>query len=239
MKSALAITATTMTASQGEGIYLSDIYAEWLLLMDKMQELGMDYSQILLSALRRRFTNIFSSECAPMLACVWMDPRYQVSLNAEQKQIAKKHLTSLYERITHTTQQASEDESVNHDENANICRLEKLMKSYEIESNAKAKNVEINDILESFDSLDRNPPQTDPVKFWTDKKMSAPQMYTLSRIVFAVPGTQATIERNFSTLNRTLTKFRSGLSDETLERILFMNRNSALFGQNLFDDLYK
>lgn len=93
------------------------------------------------------------------------------------------------------------------------------------------------DILESFNNLERMSPKTDPMTFWESKKNSTPQLYRLSKILFAVPGTQATIERNFSALNKILTKFRSAMSDETLERITFMKCNELLFGQNLFDNL--
>lgn len=237
MAAALNLVATTMTSLQRENIYLSDIYAEWLLLTDQLAELGTPYSQILLHAIKKRFTNIFNTDCAPMIACVWMDPRYQVSLNAEEKQIAKEHLIGLYERIIKTKEnENNQEDSSKLKENANVSRLEKIMKGYERESIANARSIQLTDILESFDNLERMSPTIDPLNFWYNKKMSAPQMFTLSKIIFAVPGTQAAIERNFSALNKTLTKFRSALSDDTLERILFMKCNRSLFGQNLFDD---
>lgn len=237
MGAALNLVATTMTALQREDIYLSDVYAEWLLLIDRLKELGTEYGQALLEATQKRFKNIFDSDCEPMLACIWMDPRYQVSLNAEQKQIAKQHLVGLFERISKTTEDEIDEKSIEIDANASVCRLEKLMKNYEIESKIEARVINMTDILESFDNLERMSPKIDPLKFWGDKKISAPQMYTLSKIIFAVPGTQAAIERNFSALNKTLTKFRSSLSDETKERILFMKCNHVLFGQNLFENL--
>lgn len=237
MRPALNLVATMMTILQREDIYLSDIYAQWLLLIDQLKELETEYSQLLLNTIRQRFKNIFNSDCAPMIACIWMDPRYQISLNEEEKQIAKEHLTGLYERIVKMKENESDGDSQSAEEDDNVSKLEKLMKGYERESKKHANAILIGDILESFNNLERMSSKTDPLKFWSTKKVSAPQMHMLSQIVFAVPGTQAAIERNFSALNRTLTKFRSQLSDETLERILFMKCNHSLFGQNLFDNL--
>lgn len=59
----------------------------------------------------------------------------------------------------------------------------------------------------------------------------------MAKIVCAVPGLQSAIERNFSALNKTLTKFRAALSDEALERILFLRCNRSLFGENEFKDV--
>lgn len=237
MGAALNLVAITMTALQREDIYLSDIYAEWLLLIDQLEELETEYSRTLLQVVRHRFENIFSLESELMIACIWMDPRYQLSLNAEEREMAKVHLIGLYERISKTKNDESDKYTAQLEANASICRLEKLMKGYESESIKSARAIHISDILESFNNLERMSPKIDPQKFWSSKKMPSPQMYTLSKVIFAVPGTQAAIERNFSALNKTLTKMRARLSDETLERILFMRCNRSLFGENLFVDL--
>lgn len=237
MGAGLDLVATTITAIQRENIYLSDIYVEWLVLIDQLKELRTEYSRALLGRIRERFKNICGPDCLPMLACIWMDPRYQLSLDAEEKDIARNHLIALYERISNTKASEIEEDAVEDGLNANIWRREKLMKEYENKSNQNALEVRIGDILESFNSMARISPKIDPLKYWSSKSDAAPQMYTLSKIVFAVPGTQAAIERNFSALNKTLTKFRAALSDETLERILFMKCNHSLFGQNLFDEV--
>lgn len=237
MGAALDLVAVTITALQREDLYLSDVYAEWLVLIDQMKELRTEYSRALLERIQQRFQNVFGLNCEPMLACVWMDPRYQFSLNAKEKETAKKHLLALYERMSKMNAGEFEVNSTEVEENASVRRIEKLMKYYEKDSNHNTKEINISDILESFNNLEKASPKIDPLKFWSSKKMSTPQMYSLSKIIFAVPGTQAAIERNFSALNKTLTKFRAALSDETLERILFMKCNCSLFGENLFNKL--
>lgn len=237
----LNLVANSMTALQRQDILLSDVYAQWLLLMDQLHELGTDFSQALLTSIRARFSNIFKTDCEPMLACIWLDPRYQLTLTTEEKEVAKRHLIGLYERLSKMEEDehnaGTATELIDNEENEHESRLEKIMKSYEKEANANGRAIQMSEILDSFDNMERMPTRTDPRKYWRDRKMSAPQIYSLSKIILAVPGSQAAVERNFSTLNRTLTKFRSGLSDDTLERILFMSCNRALFDKNLFDSL--
>lgn len=241
MGASLNFVANAMTALQRQDIMLSDVYAQWLLSMDQLQELGTHFSQALLTAIRTRFSNIFNTNCEPMLACIWLDPRYQLTLTTEEKVVAKRHLICLYERLSKMEEEehnaGTATELIDNEENECESRLEKIMRSYEKEANANGRAIEVREILDSFDNMERLPTRTDPRKYWKDRKMSAPQIYSLSKIIFAVPGSQAAVERNFSTLNRTLTKFRSRLSDDTLERILFMSCNRALFTENLFDSL--
>lgn len=232
MAAALNLVAVTMTKLQREDILLSDIYAEWLVLFDDLQKLQTDYSKVLLETIRNRFTFIFGPECHPMLACVWMDPRYQLTLSSDEKEIAMAHLLSLHERIS----AMKIDDIVKSDagerqepEDKSDSRLEKFMKAFEKESIVERQPIEMKEILESFNNMDRMPTKIDPRMYWRERKASAPQLYILSRVVFAAPGSQAAVERKFSFLSHTLTKFRNSLSDETLERILFMRSNSELF----------
>lgn len=227
---ALDLVANCMTVLQKEDICLSDVYAQWLLLIDQLEELKTEYSTYLLQAIRRRFSNIFDSDCEPMLACIWMDPRYQITLSPEHKKIARTHLMGVYERISKIEEIGTDPTERN--ENATNDRLEKLMKAYEERKKTTAKAICLSDILESFNDMERMSTDTNPWNYWNDRKMSSPQMYALAQVIFAVPGTQAAVERNFSALNQTLTKFRGRLSDETLERILFMRCNDSLFDQN-------
>lgn len=237
MAPALNLVAVTMTKLQRENILLSDIYAEWIVLFDDLHELKTDYSKVLLEAIRNRFVFIFGPECHPMLACVWMDPRYQLMLSTNEKEIAMAHLLGLYERISAMEEDnivksdACESHQEHQDESGS--RLEKFMEAFEKGSNVNRESIEMGEILESFNNMDRMPTKIDPRKYWRERKMSAPQMYTLSKVVFAVPGSQAAVERKFSFLSHTLTKFRNSLSDETLERILFMRSNSDLFNLKL------
>ncbi|XP_036317372.1 uncharacterized protein LOC118732350, partial [Rhagoletis pomonella] len=67
----------------------------------------------------------------------------------------------------------------------------------------------------------------DVLKFWKGKQYTDPELYELSNVCFAVPPTQVTIERAFSTLRLVLTDYRNQLSQETLENILLVKLNPS------------
>lgn len=238
---ALGPVAATTKALQRENIILSEVYGEWLLLIQKLKQLDSAYSKLLLKAIENRFKNIFGSQCAPMLACVWLDPRYRVSLSTHQKKIAKEHLVDLYNRACMTSKEKdgenpTTDQTIHANEDTII--LETLLQDFELKTAAQATPATaFVDLLEEFDAVKREPLTCNPLMYWKDKRSKYPDMYMLAKILFAVPGTQAAIERNFSSLNKILTQFRSRLSDETLERTLFLRCNRSLFGSNAFDDI--
>ncbi|XP_043865087.1 uncharacterized protein LOC122757888 [Drosophila mojavensis] len=67
---------------------------------------------------------------------------------------------------------------------------------------------------------------TDVLCFWKYKKSTDPELYALSKVCFAIPPTQVTIERAFSSLKLVLSDNRNRLSHETLENILLVRLNS-------------
>lgn len=241
MAESLDIVAITVTVLQRENIILSDVYGAWLSLIQKLKKLNSNYSNILLNAIEIRFKNITGPQCAPMLACIWLDARFQLSLDTRQTEIAKEHLISLYERVKETHEDKSKSSAPEHTIlSEETDPLELFMQSFEVKSVVhKPPKVAFADLLESFDSMKRMPVASDPLKYWKAKENDYPEMYMLVKIVFAVPGSQSAIERNFSALNKTLTKFRASLSDETVERILFLRCNRSLFGPNGYDSIPK
>lgn len=52
-----------------------------------------------------------------------------------------------------------------------------------------------------------------------------PELYTLSKIVFAVPSTQVSVERLFSGLKFILTPYRSNITSKNLEDQLIVRTN--------------
>lgn len=95
MAESLNIVADTITVMQRENIILSDVYGAWLSLIQKFKELKSNSSKILLDAIEIRFKNIAGPQCAPMLACIWLDPRFELSLDAHQQEIAKEHFSTV------------------------------------------------------------------------------------------------------------------------------------------------
>ncbi|XP_034487200.1 uncharacterized protein LOC117791518 [Drosophila innubila] len=65
------------------------------------------------------------------------------------------------------------------------------------------------------------------LNFWKDRKSNDPELYALSKVCFAIPPTQVTIERAFSSMKLVLSDNRNRLSHETLENILLVKLNST------------
>lgn len=89
-------------------------------------------------------------------------------------------------------------------------------------ANIRLKLIEFGsvDILDEKESI---------VDFWTNHKRRYPEIFHLSEIVFAVPSTEVEVERLFSKFNSVLTKLKTGLKDENLEKIIFLQSNHDLF----------
>lgn len=89
-------------------------------------------------------------------------------------------------------------------------------------TNIRLKLIEFGsvDILDEKESI---------VDFWTNHKRRYPEIFHLSEIVFAVSSTEVEVERLFSTFNFVLTKLKTGLKDENLEKIIFLKSNHDLF----------
>lgn len=173
-----------------------------------MKKKSSTYSKILLTAVEIRFKNIFGPQCAAMLACIWIDPRFQVSLNARQKEIAKELLISLYARVSENegknANESTTEQTGHTNEGENT--LELLMQTFELKSTVlNPPTIAFAEFLETFNAMKTMPLTCDPLEYWKAKQSGYPKMYMLATILFAVPGTQAAIERNFSSLNRSLT----------------------------------
>lgn len=66
------------------------------------------------------------------------------------------------------------------------------------------------------------------IEFWQNSYTTRPELCKLASIMFAIPPTEVICEQHFSTLNFVYNKLRNSLSDESLQRILFIKLNFEL-----------
>lgn len=87
------------------------------------------------------------------------------------------------------------------------------------------------DISSEIDAFDPEwlPMEHSFMKFWQDSKDKYPELYKLAMTIYSIPPTEVQIERDFSVLDRILTKLRMKLSAEMIEAILMINLNQDLF----------
>lgn len=68
-------------------------------------------------------------------------------------------------------------------------------------------------------------------EFWENKKTEFGILYEIAAVVFAIPPTQASVERNFSALKYMLTDKRYNLKAELLESLLLIHLNRNIFAE--------
>lgn len=87
---------------------------------------------------------------------------------------------------------------------------------------------EIEHIIRNFDGQ-RNTSNVSPLGYWDEQKLQMPSLYYLSQAIFAIPPTQTSVERSFSSLPIVLTSHRTRLSDDCLQNILLIKNNQNVF----------
>lgn len=197
----------------------------------------------------------------PMMVCaVFLDRRYSSELKTEEKSFAIMTLMKIWNQIRseHTeNMDTSIDDSGDNDgigaqqfeyrNNDSVLEDYFSFKGVGLDSHIQLKNdkpnfsmcgAEIYDILVDFDSkTGRQPTSKNVIEYWEEQKLNYPEIYLLSTIINAIPPTQASTERCFSSLNFIYDEKRSSLSLILLEQILIIRLNRELVLQIFSDDL--
>lgn len=182
-------------------------------------------------------------ENAVMYAAMFLDPRFQIMLNENQMSVALKHLTYLHQKQVQKSDAIERECAVasvqpTEDENKNF--LEKCMQeieSKEINANLSTakpiRDPSLQAELAKFANIERLVATANVMHFWTENRFKFPILSTLATTIFAVPPTEVTVERNFSSLTFILNKYRNRLSDENLEMVLFLELNKSIFLESI------
>lgn len=87
-------------------------------------------------------------------------------------------------------------------------------------------NASIEQVIRKFDGQ-KEPLNTSVLDFRKKNRLNENELYKLSSVLFAIPPTQTSVERAFSSLALVLTPHRTLLSDDTLENILLIRTNRS------------
>ncbi|XP_028898464.2 zinc finger BED domain-containing protein 4 [Zeugodacus cucurbitae] len=242
----------TIKKFQEEQLHYRNFYAQWLKLKictdkivnDATHDMTRTIGEKILSSIEMRSKILLNNKF--LISCLFLDPRFQHTLTPQQKNYAVNHLKSIWDRINDinstgqlcSTPNSGSHQSVNHffDEE------DELLNAY-LEQGIQTEVSSTFDVYSKIDNL-QLPFQridADVLTFWKGKQCTDQELYALSNVCFAVPPTQVTIERAFSTLRLVLTDYRNRLSQEVLENILLVKLNpsfldSAIDNLSLFQD---
>lgn len=205
---------------QRKNLLLSDMFFAWysckLKAEKKLGALNMKF----VTALKKRGEYLLNNSC--VLAAVYLDPRYQILLSESEKELAKKHLLKAFEcktklNTTGALVDSPQSELSSDDELESILGL---MDRKETLPNKKT----VVDKINCFDNVKRLSQQTDILQFWQNHNEK--ELKSIAEIILAVPATQVSVERAFSTLKFILSDLRASVDEDLLEDILLLNLNS-------------
>lgn len=85
--------------------------------------------------------------------------------------------------------------------------------------------VDLKNSLRSFQQLPPLTCKTNILEFWRQNKNNMPQLHKLATVVLAVPSTQVSVERLFSSLKYILSPHRYNLRDEIVNAVIVVRAN--------------
>lgn len=216
---------------QAEHCTLSDFFGFWKLIEIKIRKCNHPLQQYILSEMQRRETILISNPV--ILGCIFLDPRYQRSLQPDQKRTAMLFLKSIYHRITSIQSNDQIDVGVVTNDGEKSNSFEELFEYFDSVEQTTNTNTQQSDdlsieqIIENFDGK-RESFKTSVLEYWEQNKNVTPELYKISQIIFAIPPTQSSVERTFSALRIILTSYRTNLADKCLQNILLINANKNI-----------
>lgn len=214
---------------QSDDCTLSDFFGYWMRIRMKIEKSDHILKTNILSEMDRRERALTSSPT--ILGAVYLDPRYQRFLKRDQKETAIAFLVGVDRKILSVRINSSNSQH-QQPENDQTCdasdSLEELLAHYGEESvtgpSDQNRRDSIDILLREFDGQ-REPLITPVLEFWRNNKSSMHELFELSQAVFAIPPTQTSVERAFSSIPIVLTSQRTRLSDKSLQNILLIRAN--------------
>lgn len=215
--------ATTLRL-QSENLTMSEAYAAWFKCKLELSKIGDAYSIPLKSSIVKREKTLLT-KCGPMISAVFLDPRYQNLLSADEKEFAKAHLVCVYRHLLllekKEKQPENEDIEIVEDKSG-IDILTEYMVAKSKQPISKQK-VNISPLFDNFDNMEIMPVNTNIFEFWQNKNQLIEK---IAKIVLAVPASQVSVERVFSILKWILSEKRNRIEESLLEEILLIISNS-------------
>lgn len=228
---------------QRENLLFGDFYAIWLSLKLELQDLKESkIVEEIVKSLEKREDKLLKNQVFKL--ALFLDPRYFFLLNNSEKSEARmqlKRLWKAYETIQNVSPVNSDQEP---EKKKSLSKVEQFLQDKEGESTSAVSKLDsflrrkskektsaesqsttkANLDIESF-SMQREPVSTDILKYWDSLKHQHPYVYILAMIVLAVPSSQTSVERLFSSMNYVFSERRSTLLQDNLENILLVRSN--------------
>uniref|UniRef100_A0A2S2NMP6 Histone-lysine N-methyltransferase SUV420H2 n=1 Tax=Schizaphis graminum TaxID=13262 RepID=A0A2S2NMP6_SCHGA len=240
------------TKLQTEQLTMTDFYGAWIFCKIQTNAMNSDFANKLVQLMTYREKIILNNQV--LLAAIFLDPRYNITLSREQSASAIQHLTNIWiclKKIELNNQEVNTISPEYHQNTSDSLNPTDPIDDLEIYLRSK-----VNDESTSFDFGSLSNSQTETIgtkietllksfsieekrlchkinilQFWKSKKLVYPELFELSNIVFSVLATQVSVERLFSGLKFVLSPYRCNISAKNLENQLLV-RTNMLFEKN-------
>lgn len=242
----------TTIVLQKENFTLSDLRAAWCAMVSKIEKharkevTGLAAS--LLKAIEKRQPKLFENPA--MICALMLDPRFCNDLEPEKSDSGSTYLLSLWERLQllkKTTASAIASLTLNDadssDEDITILNTT-ILSSYSKKRNIDVSETvfesdisEVSEAIRNFISTQHQISDTNIIQFWENNKHKFPELYEMSKAIYAIAPTQAIVERSFSVLSHVFSHRRYQLKTDLLKDILTICFHKDLFGIVNHEDL--
>lgn len=237
---------------QREQLTTGDFYLAWLACLMQLEEINTRLSKMVAEKMKERESLLFENDC--FLTGLFLDPRANSILTAQQKESAKKHLMFLYIHMHELKTQNEENrDPCENPTERNPNRHRTVLSTSTVRS--RLDEYLVNQYLEAHDNINtllrRNDSRSEfktrfmesctlfmeeefvdssvnILTWWEHKQEKYPILHKLANVVLAAPMTQVSVERLFSSLKFVVSQRRLSLKHDMIEDILFI-RSNVLF----------
>ncbi|XP_062553751.1 zinc finger BED domain-containing protein 4-like [Armigeres subalbatus] len=218
---------------QTKHVSLADFYLQWLNVIKEMRKIPQNpFSTELDEALINRLRNLRRSRAFQM--ALYLDPRFNYKgstiFKPDEKELIQGYIIDTCNRIR--AYQESKSAALETSTLTNEDDLDVFITEMYGECDAPPDETNGSRFLHQLKALDVEPRQThgyDVWQHWVNRRDTHPELYSVAKVVLAVPSNQVSVERAFSALPLVLTDRRSGLGEDTLENILLVKLNGEMF----------
>lgn len=186
---------------QEEQLHYSNFYAQWLkckicteqILVKSNQAMTQTIGKLIMQSFEKRTPTLLSN-CS-LVACLYLDPRFQHTLTAKQKVDAIHYLKRTWDRINEINPGGivcSTPNSISHNNHNQFFDDEDELLHEYLSGGVEANVSNVTDVYIKIEHLQL--PflrcNLNVLEFWKDKRFTDPELYALSNVCFAIPPTQ-------------------------------------------------
>ncbi|XP_060880137.1 uncharacterized protein LOC132952033 isoform X3 [Metopolophium dirhodum] len=231
---ALKSVKTGSISLQRADLTVGDFFGCWWKIKNGLNKINNVFSVAIVESMNKMmekllFNDVFSA-----------DPRYQQLLSLEFKNKAKAHLYKLWKLLESLKNRGisnnlRESADISNTSSEDLRIIDEEEDEFEqflnttcgpqaVSCSTQVQLPDIKSIIDSFDRVERISYDTNIRDYWILKQKDIPELYKLAQVLLAIPATQVSVERCFSSLKYILN--RRDLSPTILENIMLVKCNT-------------